>query len=45
MFDKHASLEFKNILECQKERVVKCDVNISGDNDLTYIQKNESLKT
>ena len=28
MFDKRASLEFKKILECQKERVVKCDVEV-----------------
>ena len=45
MFDKRTSLEFKKILDCQKERVVKCDVKVSGDNDLTYIQTNESLKT
>ena len=28
MFDKRASLESKKILECQKERVVKCNVKI-----------------
>ena len=44
MFDKRASSEFKKILECQKDSVVKCDVKVYRNFIERPIQSYQCLK-